>query len=472
MCGVDRPRLLLEGCLMKILRLLAVLMAVVTTAAAQTAAPTPTPPLLKQDERLKVDVLLVVAHPDDETGVIPYLVQLIDQHKHVAVVYTTHGEAGHNNMGPERARSLGLVREMELRHALERVGINNVWFLSGRDTPSQNVLESLANWGNGQVQEDLIRMVRLTRPEVIVAWMPGFFIGENHGDHQASGVLATEAFDMAGDPTVFPAQLAGPVKVNETLLDGLQPWQAKKLYYFPDSGGATSFKGTGPTYQTNGISAALKIPYWRAAFETFKYHLTQYRSFIEGLNKMDEKQVAEQEKNWGGEGSFTLGKSLVPGSVTGDVFEGITSVPIAFVPPAREPSEKVAAVSVGLSGPWGFYEKFWRAHGLKLPRPAVPEISIKHGLTLTIPLELHNHTDSAKSIAISVKLPEGWSVQSGTGNYSLEPQSDYFVQVLVDSPKGEVKGMQEIDCRAEAGGKTIGDVKLAVRLVNGGLPQN
>ena len=258
---------------MKILRLLAVLLAVITTAAAQT--PTPTPPLLKQDERLKVDVLLVVAHPDDETGVVPYLVQLIDQHKHVAVVYTTHGEAGHNNMGPERARSLGAVREMELRHALANVGIDNVWFLSGRDTPSQNVLESLANWGNGQVQEELIRMVRLTRPEVIVTWMPGFFVGENHGDHQAAGVLATEAFDMAGDPSVFPAQLAGPVKVNETLLDGLQPWQAKKLYYFPDSGGDTSFKGTGPTYQTNGMSAALKIPYWRAAFETFKYHLTQ-----------------------------------------------------------------------------------------------------------------------------------------------------------------------------------------------------
>ena len=456
---------------MKFFRLVVTLLVIaVATAAAQT--PSPTQPLLKQDERLKVDVLLVVAHPDDETGVVPYLVQLIDQHKHVAVVYTTHGEAGHNNMGPERARSLGAVREMELRHALQGVGINNVWFLGGRDTPSQNVLESLANWGNGQVQEDLIRMVRLTRPEVIVAWMPGFFVGENHGDHQAAGVLATEAFDMAGDPSVFPAQLAGPVKVNETLLDGLQPWQAKKLYYFPDSGGDTSFKGTGPTYQTNGMSVALKIPYWRAAFETFKYHLTQYRSFIESLKKMDEKQVAEQEKNWGGEGSFTLGKSLVPGSVTGDVFEGITPAAIAFVPAAREPYEKAAALSVALSGPWGFYEKFWRAHGLKLPRPAEPEIAIKRGTTLTLPLELHNHTEVAKSIAISVKLPEGWTTESGAGSYSLEPQSDYYVQVLLDSPKGETKGTQEIECRAEADGKTLATIKLAVHMRIGVLPQN
>src|SRR6478672_7472670 len=419
------------------LRLLGLLLLLIANAVAQTPTPSPTPPLLKPDERLKVDVLLIVAHPDDETGVVPYLVQLIDQKKHVAVIYTTHVEAGHNNMGPERAQSLGAVREMELRHALESVGIDNVWFLSGRDTPSQNALQSLANWHQGQVEEELIRMVRLTRPEVIITWMPGFFIGENHGDHQAAGVLATEAFDSAGDPTVFPAQLAGPVKVNETLLDGLQPWQAKKLYYFPDSADDI-FKGSGPTYQTNGMSRALKIPYWRAGFETFKYHLTQYRSFIEGLKKMDEKKVAEQEKNWGGEGSFTLGKSLVSGSLTGDVFEGITTARIAFVPPARETHAQPAALSLELSGPWGFYEKFRQAHGItKLPQAKEPEIAIKRGATLTIPLELHNHNDGAKNITIAVKLPEGWTAQSGVGSFSLEPQSDYYWQVLVDAPKAE-----------------------------------
>jgi LmbE family N-acetylglucosaminyl deacetylase len=454
------------------LRLLGLLLLLVANAVAQNPTPSPTPPLLKPDDRFKVDVLLVVAHPDDETGAIPYLVQLMDQHKHVAVIYTTHGEAGHNNMGPERAQSLGEVREMELRHALESVGINNVWFLSGRDTPSQNVLESLANWHQGQVEEELVRMVRLTRPEVIITWLPGFFLGENHGDHQAAGVLATEAFDTAGDPAVFPAQLAGPTKVNETLLDGLQPWQTKKLYYFPDAQDDI-FKDSGPTYQTNGMSKALKIPYWRAGFETFKYHLTQYRSFIERMKSMDEKQVAEQEKNWGGEGSLTLGKSLVPGSVTGDVFEGITPARIAFVPVAREPYEHPATLSVELGGPWGFYERFRRAHGLtKLPKPSQPEIAIKRGATLTVPLELHNHTDASKTITITVKLPDGWTTQSGTGNLTLDSQSDYYWQVLLDSPKAEIKGLQEIECKAEADGKTLATIKISVQLRNGGLPQN
>src|SRR4029077_3535155 len=180
-------------------------------------------------------VLLIVAHPDDETGVTAYLAQLAEQHKSVAALYLTHGEAGQNHMGPERAASLGAVSEMELRHAMTELGVQNVWFLDGLDTPGQNGLQSLGRWHHGAALEEVVRIVRLTRPEVIITWLPGFFIGENHGDHQAAGVLATEAFDLAGEPTVFPAQLAGPVKVNETLLDGLQPWQTKKLYYFPDS---------------------------------------------------------------------------------------------------------------------------------------------------------------------------------------------------------------------------------------------
>ena len=134
-----------------------------TLFASPLVAQTPKSlPATEADVRFKADVLLVVAHPDDETGVSAYLAQLLDQHKRVAAVYLTHGEAGHNNMGPERAASLGAVREMELRHAMTKLGIDNVWFLDGRDTPTQNVLESLANWHHGAALEEVVRMVRFT----------------------------------------------------------------------------------------------------------------------------------------------------------------------------------------------------------------------------------------------------------------------------------------------------------------------
>jgi hypothetical protein len=75
-------------------------------------------------------------------------------------------------------------------------------------------------------------------------------------------------------------------------------------------------------------------------------------------------------------------------------------------------------------------------------------------------------------MTIAVKLPEGWTTQSGAGNLSLEPQSDYYWQVLVDAPKGETKERQEIECTASADGKALATIKISVQLRNGGLPQN
>src|SRR5260221_3167994 len=162
------------------------------------------------DERYKVDILVVVAHPDDEGAVTPYLARAIyDLHKRVAVVYGTHGDSGGNNYGREHAAGLGDIREMEARESCARMGIKNVWFLDGKDTAPQNVLNSLANWHHGASLERLAELVRLTRPDVIITSLPGAFIGENHGDHQAAGVLATEAFDLAGNPVVFPSQISG-----------------------------------------------------------------------------------------------------------------------------------------------------------------------------------------------------------------------------------------------------------------------
>jgi LmbE family N-acetylglucosaminyl deacetylase len=443
-----------------------------TLFAAMVAAQTPkSPPLTQPDDRLKADVLLIVAHPDDETGVSAYLAQLLDQHKRVAAVYLTHGEAGHNNMGPERAKSLGAVREMELRHAMAKLGVDNVWFLDGRDTPSQDVLQSLANWHNGTALEEVIRMVRLTRPEVIVTWLPAFFIGENHGDHQAAGVLATEAFDMAGDPSVFPAQLAGAVRVNETLLEGLRPWQPKKIYYYSDAQEQEQFKNTGPQYAVTGTSPVRQLSYWRIAMDEFEFHRTQYRSYIEGLQKMDEQQLSKE--GWSDPIQLTFGKSNVGGAVTGDVFEGVTSGEIAFVRPTEAASKPQTGLSLELAGPWGFYETFRRAHGLQhLPKAAVPEIAIAAGATLQIPLLLRNDSISSNEVSLSVTAPEGWATQGGIGSYALRAGDQVPVLVTLDSPKTAGKGLDEIVCRAQADGQSIGTVTLRVRLRSGGLPQN
>ena len=247
-------------------------------------------------------------------------------------------------------------------------------------------------------------------------------------------MLATEVFDIAGDPAVFPAQLAAPVRVNETLLEGLRPWQPKKIYYYSDAQEQEQFKNTGPQYAVTGISPVRQLPYWRIAMDEFEFHLTQYRSYIEGLKKMDEQQLAKE--GWSDPIQLTFGKSNVGGAVTGDVFGGVTSGEIAFVRPTEAAPEAQTGLSLELAGPWGFYETFRRAHGLQhLPKAAVPEIAIAAGATLQIPLLLRNKTTASKEITLSVTAPEGWATPGGNGSYTLGAGDQLPVLVTVGLAK-------------------------------------
>src|SRR5229473_7098069 len=303
------------------------------------------------DERYKVDILLVVAHPDDEGAATPYLARALDEHRRIAVVFGTRGSSGANEMGAEQAVALGDIREIEARNALATLGITNVWFLGGKDTASQNVLQSLANWGHGPSVEQLVRLVRLTRPEVILTFLPGTFIGEDHGDHQASGVLATEAFDLAGDPAAFPEQVAGPTKRLEPFLENLRLWQPKKIYYFPDAEREDIFRGKGPDYSVKEISKTTKQPYWRMSLDSFRAHQTQAKSFLDKIAQMDEAQIekmATADGGWTDALHFVLGKSLVGGSVTGDVFDGITPGSLPFARPEVSPELARPELSVEL----------------------------------------------------------------------------------------------------------------------------
>ena len=468
---------------MRIQRVLALLLMLSLRAAAQgdtAQSPAQAAPKVEQagraDDRLKADVLLVVAHPDDESGVSGYLAQLLDQGKRIAAVYLTRGEAGHNNVGRERGSSLGAAREMELRHALTQLGVQNVWFLGGKDTPSQDVLQSLANWDHGARLEEVIRMVRLTRPSVILTWLPGIFIGEDHGDHQAAGVIAVEAFDTAGDPAVFPAQLAQPRHVNETLLEGLQPWQPQKIYFFSDAGDDKHIKGKGPEYPTTTVSPTRHLPYWRISMDTFRFHMTQYRSYIEKIGSMNDEQLNQlasaDQDNWSTPVELVFGRSLVPSSVTGDVFEGVQPQPLVFEKLLAPNTKERSGLSVEIGGPWNFYEDFRPAHDLnELPKAEVPEIAVAAGSVLQMPLILRNDDKSPADVDLTTTQPEGWTLKSPLPRYRLSPGDVAQLEVEFTTPTKKSDQINEVTCRAESRGREIGTVILRVRLRSGALPQ-
>src|SRR5260221_12655448 len=93
-------------------------------ANAQNAAPVQT--IKGPDERFKTDILVVVAHPDDEGGVTPYLARAIyDEHKKVAVVFATRGGSGGNEYLREYGPAVGGVREHGERHSGGEKGVTN-----------------------------------------------------------------------------------------------------------------------------------------------------------------------------------------------------------------------------------------------------------------------------------------------------------------------------------------------------------
>ena len=62
----------------------------------------------KPDDRLKADLLLLVAHPDDDTLAGPYLARAIGEEKRrVAVIFMTSGDSGGNQAGAERGHVAG-----------------------------------------------------------------------------------------------------------------------------------------------------------------------------------------------------------------------------------------------------------------------------------------------------------------------------------------------------------------------------
>jgi LmbE family N-acetylglucosaminyl deacetylase len=435
------------------------------------------------DDRFKADILVVVAHPDDEGAVTPYLARAIyDQHKRVAVVYGTHGGSGANNFGREHAAGLADIREMEARESCARMGIKNVWFLDGKDTASQNVLNSLANWGHGANLEKLVELVRLTRPDVIITSLPGVFIGENHGDHQAAGVLATEAFDLAGNSVVFPSQLAGASAHREIYLENLQAWQVKKIYYFPDASDEKQFSGTGPAYSIKEVSPSQKKPYWRIALDAATTHLTQYPADIERIQKMSdadvEKMMSDPDGAWWTEPeTLVFGKSYYSSKTTDDVFANLEGEPNRCAGLSAKVQLSSTGTTVKLGGPWGFYQSFREAHCLSALRVVdPPEIAVMAGSQVYVPLTIVHAGNQALKLQLKVEAPKGWKVTSGEGEITLPAEATTEMRVEVETPvlpANELKtnAPQEIIVHASVEGAPAADIKLRVQLRSHALPQ-
>jgi LmbE family N-acetylglucosaminyl deacetylase len=169
----------------------------------------------------KKTLLSVLAHPDDESfGMGGTLALYAQQGVRVYLICATRGEAG--EVGPEYLqdyKSIGELREAELRCAAGHLGLAGVYFLDYRDSgmpgsPHNSHPTALAQAPLQEVAARIAEYIRLLQPQVVLTFDP--IGGYRHPDHIAIHQATVEAFRLAGDPD---------------FVSDSPPYQPQKLYY-------------------------------------------------------------------------------------------------------------------------------------------------------------------------------------------------------------------------------------------------
>jgi LmbE family N-acetylglucosaminyl deacetylase len=162
-------------------------------------------------------IMHATAHPDDENNAL-LAQQSLGKGLRVVLATATRGNGGQNEIGPELFEALGVLRTEELL-AAHRIDGAEQFFTRAVDFGfSFSIDETYEKWGHDEIVADYVRLIRLTRPDLVITMRPDGTGGGQH--HQASARLAAEAFRAAGDPARYPDQVR----------EGLRPWQPRKLY--------------------------------------------------------------------------------------------------------------------------------------------------------------------------------------------------------------------------------------------------
>ena len=177
---------------------------------------------LEQERRYLANgrrVLLVGAHPDDEDN---RLIAILSRGLGAETAYLslTRGEGGQNLIGRELGSTLGVLRSEELLAARQVDGAHQYFTRAFDFGFSKTPAEVFRFWPRDSVLKDMVRVIRRFQPQVIVSMFSGT-ARDGHGHHQVAGMLAREAFDVAGDSTRFRE-----LWVEELL----PPWTPLKFY--------------------------------------------------------------------------------------------------------------------------------------------------------------------------------------------------------------------------------------------------
>ena len=146
-------------------------------------------------------LLGVFAHPDDETFCAGgTFARYAGQGAEIMVVSATRGEAGQiRDAAAGTRRTIGAVREAELRLACERLGITQVRCLDHVDG-------TLADAGFPALVDEVAGVIGEFRPDVVITFGPDG--GYGHPDHVTISAATTAACQRAAGPGPGPGRTA------------------------------------------------------------------------------------------------------------------------------------------------------------------------------------------------------------------------------------------------------------------------
>ena len=236
-------------------------------------------------------VLMIGAHPDDEdTELLTVLVRGLGAE--AAYLSLNRGEGGQNLIGPELGPALGLIRTEELLAARRLDGARQYFTRAYDFGYSKSLEETWRHWPRDTVLKDVVRIVRRFRPQVVVSVFSGT-PSDGHGQHQAAGWAAREAFQAAGDARRFP-ELARE--------EGLAPWTPQKLYR------TTWYDTTATTLVLEGgaLDRAAGLSFHQIAMAGRSLHRSQDMGRIQGLGPSRVRlALMEDRTGRGSEGLFS-----------------------------------------------------------------------------------------------------------------------------------------------------------------------
>ena len=276
-------------------------------------------------------VLMIGAHPDDEdTELLTVLVRGMGTE--AAYLSLNRGEGGQNLIGSELGEALGLLRTEELLAARRLDGARQYFTRAYDFGFSKSLTETWQHWPRDTVLKDVVRIVRRFRPQIIVSIFSGT-PRDGHGQHQAAGWAAQEAFRAAGDSSRFPELFS-----QESLL----PWSPLKLYR------SARFDSTAATLTLNGgvLDPAVGKSYHQIAMAGRSLHRSQDMGQLQRIGPSKVRLTLIEDRTSAGVGGLFAGidttMAMMPlgerrGAGTGELIRTAS-------PPAPELSRYSAAI--------------------------------------------------------------------------------------------------------------------------------